>query len=111
MGEEEDGEAAVLTELLTAVMSGNTKALGSLIDRVREGEVGRFLRALLASDTFNRHCCLHKAFQSVEVEVKKGKKEPVEQLVNTQFGASKASCLHLAAKEGHRYTISFMPSS
>ena len=41
VGEEEDGEAVVLTELLTAVMSGNTKALGSLVDRVREGEVGR----------------------------------------------------------------------
>ena len=39
VGEEEAGEAAVLTELLTAVMSGNTKALGSLVDRVREGEV------------------------------------------------------------------------
>ena len=37
------------------------------------------------------------------MELKRGKKEPVEQLVNTQFGASKASCLHLAAKEGHRY--------
>ena len=74
VGEEEESEAAVLTELLTAVMSGNTKALGSLVDRVREGEL----------------------------ELKKGKMEPVEQLVNTQFGASKASCLHLAAKEGHR---------
>ena len=39
VGEEEDGEAMVLTELLTAVMSGNTKALGSLVDRVKEGEV------------------------------------------------------------------------
>ena len=39
VGEEEDGEAAVLTELLTAVMSGNTKALGTLVDRVKEGEV------------------------------------------------------------------------
>merc|ERR1712156_150182 len=72
--EEDDGEAAVLTELLTAVMSGNTKSLASLVDRVREGEW----------------------------EVKSSKKEPVEQLVNTQFGSSKASCLHLAAKEGHR---------
>ena len=72
--EEDDGEAAALTELLTAVMSGNTKSLATLVDRVREGEWA----------------------------VKSGKKEPVEQLVNTQFGSSKASCLHLAAKEGHR---------
>ena len=72
--EEDDGEAAILTELLTAVMSGNTKSLATLVDRVREGELA----------------------------VKSGKKEPVEQLVNTQFGSSKASCLHLAAKEGHR---------
>ena len=72
--EEDDGEAAILTELLTAVMSGNTKSLATLVDRVREGELA----------------------------VKSVKKEPVEQLVNTQFGSSKASCLHLAAKEGHR---------
>ena len=43
--------------------------------------------------------------------MKKGKKEPVEQLVNTQFGASKATCLHLAAKEGHRCVITFLSSS
>merc|ERR1712192_309733 len=82
VGEEEDGEAVVLTELLTAVMSGNTKALGSLVDRVKEGEV----------------------------ELKKGKKEPVEQLVNTQFGASRGSCLHLAAKEGHRQMVTLLLS-
>ena len=44
MGEEEDGEAVVLTELLTAVMSGNSKALGSLVDRVREGGVCKALQ-------------------------------------------------------------------
>ena len=55
-------------------MSGNTKSLATLVDRVKEGEWA----------------------------VKSGKKEPVEQLVNPQFGSSKASCLHLAAKEGHR---------
>ena len=43
--------------------------------------------------------------------MKKGKKEPVEQLVNTQFGATKATCLHLAAKEGHRYVITLKYSS
>ena len=73
---------------------------------------------------YYNHCCIHtfpigiaayignkhRALQSVEVEVKKGKKEPVEQLVNTQFGATKATCLHLAAKEGHRYVITFLPS-
>jgi|ERR1711971_221568 len=84
VGEEEDGEAVVLTELLTAVMSGNTKALGSLLDRVKEGEV--------------------------ELQKGKTKKEPVEQLVNTQFGASKASCLHLAAKEGHRQMVTLLLS-
>ena len=72
--EEDDSEAVVLTELLTAVMSGNTKSLANLVDRVREGELA----------------------------LKSGKKEPAVQLVNTQFGSSKASCLHLAAKEGHR---------
>ena len=47
VGEEEAGEAAVLTELLTAVMSGNTKALGSLVDRVREGEVCKSIAAFI----------------------------------------------------------------
>ena len=47
MGEEEDGEAVVLTELLTAVMSGNSKALGSLVDRVREGEVCKGIAAFI----------------------------------------------------------------
>ena len=61
MGEEEDGEAAVLTELLTAVMSGNTKALGTLIDRVREGEVCKFLKALLPSYSFKMQCSLLKS--------------------------------------------------
>ena len=54
MGEEEDGEAVVLTELLTAVMSGNSKALGSLVDRVREGEVCNILQH---SYIFKAHCC------------------------------------------------------
>ena len=31
--EEDDSEAVVLTELLTAVMSGNTKSLATLVDR------------------------------------------------------------------------------
>ena len=37
----------MLTELLTAVMSGNTKALGSLVDRVREGEVCKSIAAFV----------------------------------------------------------------
>ena len=54
VGEEESGEAAVLTELLTAVMSGNTKGLGFLVDRVREGEVCNILQH---SYIFKAHCC------------------------------------------------------
>ena len=47
MGLEEAGEAAVLTELLTAVMSGSIKSLGSLVDRVREGEVCKSIAAVI----------------------------------------------------------------
>ena len=54
VGEKEDGEAVVLTELLTAVMSGNTKALGSLVDRVKEGEV---CESFAAFQQLKRHCC------------------------------------------------------
>ena len=107
-------EAGLLTQLLTAVTSGNSKQLADLVAGLgQEGSVAGLGQEGSVAGLGQEGSVAgldqgQEASQAQEGAILAGagqKEASVASLVNSQFGESRSSCLHIAAREGHRAVI------